>query len=228
MMTGFFLVLEGGDGSGKSTQVRLLAERLKASGRASRLTREPGGTPLAGAMRALLLHPTASLTTLAEAGLASGDEPAEDMLPLTEALLLSAARAQHVARIRTWLEAGDFVISDRYAGATLAYQGYGRGYDLDALRTLERMATGGLAPDLTLLLDLSVAEGQRRKRAGHAGGDELNRLDTESTAFHQRVREGYLRLARAEPARWAIVDASATPDTIASEVWRVVSERLDR
>ena len=226
-MTRFFITFEGGDGSGKSTQARLLAAHLEAAGGAVRLTREPGGTPLAGAMRALLLHPEASLQALAHANLTPGEELAEPMLPLTEALLLSAARAQHVARIRAWLNAGDTVISDRYADATLAYQGYARGYDLDALRTLERLATDGLRPGLTLLLDVPVEEGQRRKRAGHEDGDELNRLDTEALTFHQRVRDGYLTLAHEEPSRWVILDATTAPGALAEQVWRAVSERLD-
>ena len=226
-MSSFFITFEGGDGSGKSTQARLLAAQLEAAGRAVRLTREPGGTPLAGAMRALLLHPEASLQALAHANLTPGEELSEPMLPLTEALLLSAARAQHVARIRAWLNAGETVISDRYADATLAYQGYARGYDLDALRTLERLATDGLRPRLTLLLDVPIEEGQRRKRAGHQDGDELNRLDTEALTFHQRVRDGYLTLAREEPSRWVVFDATAAPGALAEQVWRAVSERLD-
>lgn len=225
-MTSFFITFEGGDGSGKSTQARLVAKRLEAANLSVRLTREPGGTPLAGAMRALLLHPEASLEALAHAALTPGEELAEPMLPLTEALLLSAARAQHVARIREWLKAGSTVISDRFADATLAYQGFARGYDLDTLRTLERIATSGLRPDLTLLLDVPVEEGQRRKRAGHEDGDELNRLDTETLAFHQRVRDGYLTLAHAEPSRWVILDANTAPGALAEEVWRAVSERL--
>jgi dTMP kinase len=225
-MPGYFITFEGGDGSGKSTQARELAARLEDAGHSVRLTREPGGTPLAGALRALLLHPEASLAALAGVDLAPGDEPAEVMLPLTEALLLSAARTQHVARIRSWLETGATVISDRYADATLAYQGYGRGYDFDTLRALERMATGGLRPDLTLLLDLPEEEGERRKRAGHADGEEINRLDTETQAFRQRVREGYLALARAEPARWVALDATAASETLAEQVWLAVNERL--
>ncbi|HET9979487.1 MAG TPA: dTMP kinase, partial [Ktedonobacterales bacterium] len=149
-----FLTLEGIEGAGKSTQARLLAERLVASGRQTWLTHEPGGTPLAGAIRALLLHPQASLDALAGASLAPGDAPAEEMLPLTEALLLSAARAQHVPAIRTHLAAGEIVISDRYADATRAYQGSARGCDMTTILTLEDMATDGLRPDLTLLLDL--------------------------------------------------------------------------
>jgi dTMP kinase len=230
-MAGMFITFEGGDGAGKSTQARLLADSLQRIDRLVWLTREPGGTPLADAMRALLLHPEASLAALAGAALAGAalapsEEPAEEMLPITEALLLSAARAQHVERIREHLDAGDIVISDRYADATLAYQGYGRDYDRDALRALERMATGGLRPDLTLLLDLPVEEGQRRKHAGHADGEELNRLDTEELGFHQRVREGYLTLARADPQRWRILDATLTPDALAEQVHAAVAAAL--
>lgn len=246
-MSGFFITLEGGEGSGKTTQARLLAARLEAAGRRARLTREPGGTPLAGALRALLLHPEASLAALAGAGLAPGEEQAEPMLPVTEALLLSAARAQHVARIRAWLDAGEVVISDRYADATLAYQGYARGYDLDALRDLVRLATGGLRPDLTLLLDIPVDRGiarvvtrsqltlpfdgpveqvPQRTPLGHIEGEELNRLDTQAQAFHQRVREGYLALAHEEPNRWVVFNATIKADTLAEKVWRMVSERL--
>jgi dTMP kinase len=225
-MAGYFITLEGADGSGKTTQARLLAKRLSAAGRATRLTREPGGTPLGGVMRAALLHPDATLAALAQAGLAAGDEPAEPMAPLTEALLLSADRTQHVARIRAWLAADAIVICDRYADATLAYQGYGRGYDLAQLRALQQMATGGLTPGLTLLLDLPVDEGQRRKRAGHDDGEEINRLDLEQRDFRERVRAGYLALAAAEPARWAILDARANVGALAEQVWATVSQRL--
>lgn len=225
-MSGVFITFEGGDGTGKSTQARRLASLFTSAGRATWLTREPGGTPLADAMRELLLHPNGSLAALGLASTEPADKPFEEMLPITEALLLSAARAQHVARIRAWLNAGDAVISDRYADATLAYQGYGRGYDLGALRTLERMATGGLRPSLTLLLDLPVEEGQRRKRAAHADGEDLNRLDTETAAFHQRVREGYLALALEEPQRWRVLDASLAPDALAERVRAAVAPLL--
>ncbi len=225
-MPGYFISLEGGDGSGKTTQARLLAERLRVAGREARLTREPGGTPLGGVLRAALLHPNASLVALAQAGLAPGEQPAEPMLPLTEALLLSADRAQHVARIREWLAAGVVVISDRYADATLAYQGYGRGHDLATLRALQAMATGGLSPDLTLLLDLPVDEGQRRKRAGHGEGEEINRLDLERRDFRERVRAGYRALADDEPQRWVTLDATQAPEPLAELVWSEVARRL--
>lgn len=225
-MRGHFITLEGGDGSGKTTQAKLLAERLRAAGHTVTLTREPGGTPLGGVMRAALLHPEQTLRALAQAGLAAGDEPAEHMLPITEALLLSADRAQHVARVREWLAAGHVVLSDRYADATLAYQGYGRGHDLTMLRALTSMVTDGLTPDLTLLFDLPVGEGQRRKHAGHANGDEINRLDLEKQDFRERVRRGYLALAAEEPQRWVIFDARQSVEALERQVWEAVSARL--
>lgn len=226
-MAGHFITLEGGDGSGKTTQARLLAERLRATGSDVTLTREPGGTPLGGVMRAALLHPQPTLEALAHAGLANGDAPVEPMLPVTEALLLSADRAQHVVRVREWLAVGHIVLCDRYADATLAYQGYGRGHDLAMLRTLTRMVTGGLTPDLTLLFDLPIDEGQRRKQAGHADGDEINRLDLEKRDFRERVRQGYLALAADEPRRWIILDAAQPIETLAQQVWDIVSAKLN-
>ncbi len=221
-----FITLEGGEGAGKTTQAALLAARLRAAGHTTRLTREPGGTPIAGAVRALLLHPEASLGALAAADLVPVGESAESLLPVTEVLLLSAARAQHVEQIRTWLAAGDIVVSDRYADATRAYQGAGRELDMDLIVTAEQLATGGLRPDLTLLFDLPVEEGQRRRHYDHANGGELNRLDRESLAFHERVRAGYLALAAAEPARWVVLDATLPPGVLAERVWEAVSQRL--
>lgn len=248
-----FITFEGDEGAGKSTQAARLAVRLRTAGHATRLTREPGGTPLANAFRALLLTPDESLAALTTAGLCpptsvtnaspetsaeagwaasatlAQSQPtphAEPMLPLTEALLLSAARAQHVARIHAWLAEGAIVISDRYADATLAYQGDGRGYDKATLLTLTKMATGGLRPDVTLLLDLPVADGRARKLRGHAAGGEWNRLDQEAAAFHERVRSGYLALAAAEPERWVILDALLPVDTLADRAWEAVAARL--
>ncbi len=261
-----FITFEGGEGAGKTTQAALLAKRLRGAGRDVRLTREPGGTPLANAIRALLLTPDESLAALSDAGLlppkliqdAELTESAHDvqtktepMLPLTEALLLSAARAQHVARIRDWLAAGEVVISDRYADATLAYQGYGRGYDVETLKTLERMATGGLRPTVTFLLDLPAVKGPDRKGQGHGGpmqmslfdrpvtegqrrklrihdvvGGEWNRLDRETLDFHQKVRNGYLALAAAEPDRWVVLDATQSADALAEQIWQTVEARL--
>lgn len=226
--TGMFITLEGGEGAGKTTQAALLAARLRAAGYRVQLTREPGGMPLGTAIRALLLHPDESLRTLAEAGLAAPDGPAEDILPITEVLLLSADRAQHVAEMRRWLAAGEVVVCDRYADATRAYQGAARGVDTDTITTLERIATGGLTPDLTLLFDLPVEEGQRRKQHAHAEGGEWNRLDREELGFHERVRQGYLALAAADPARWVVLDATLPSDALAERVWAAVAGRLQR
>ncbi len=222
-----FITLEGGEGAGKTTQGRRLIERLREAGYVARLTREPGGTPLAGAIRALLLQPEASVRALAAAGLtADGEADEEQLLPISEVLLLSAARAQHVARIREWLGAGEVVVSDRYADATRAYQGAARGLAMETIVTAERMATGGLTPDLTLLFDLPVEVGQRRRQQSRANGGDWNRLDAEAVAFHERVRAGYLALAAAEPQRWVVLDATLPPDALAERVWDVVRERL--
>jgi len=221
-----FLTLEGIEGAGKSTQAARLAERLRASGRSVWLTREPGGTPLAGAIRALLLHPESSRIALAGAGLAPDDAPAEYMLPLTEALLLSADRAQHVPLIREHLAAGEIVVCDRYADATRAYQGIARSFDLQTILTLEDMATDGLRPALTLLLDIAAEVGQARKVEASTTGGEWNRLDAEDLAFHQRVRAGYLALADAEPQRILVMDAAQPPDALADIIWETVVARL--
>lgn len=221
-----FITLEGGEGSGKTTQAALLVARLRAAGHAARQTREPGGTPLGTAVRALLLHPEESLRALAAAGLAAPDGPAEEMLPVTEVLLLSADRAQHVARMREWLATGEVVVCDRYADATRVYQGAARGLDAGAIAQAEALATGGLKPDLSLLFDVPVAEGQRRRQEAHAAGGEWNRLDRETLEFHERVRAGYLALAAAEPGRWEVLDATLPVEALAERVWSVVSKRL--
>jgi dTMP kinase len=219
-----FITFEGGEGSGKSSQVALLAERLRAAEHAVRTTREPGGTPFAGAIRALWLHPDESLQALDRARLATRDEPAEPMLPVTEALLLSAARAQHVARMREWLAADEIVLCDRYADSTRVYQGAARGLDDATIATLERLATDGLRPDLTFLLDLPVEVGQARRRNMTDG--DWNWLDAETAAFHERVRAAYLTLAAAQPDRWIVLDATQQPDALAEQIWQVVAQRL--
>jgi len=221
-----FLTLEGIEGAGKSTQAQRLVEHLRESGREVWLTREPGGTPLAGAIRALILNPEPSRIALAQAGWAPGGEPVEETLPLTEALLLSAARAQHVPAIRAHLAAGEIVICDRYADATRAYQGSARGFDMATILTLEDMATDGLRPDLTLLLDLAAEAGQARKVEASAEGGDWDRIDAESLAFHQRVRAGYLELAAAEPQRILVLDAAQPPDALADIIWETVKARL--
>ncbi len=204
-MPGLFVTFEGGEGSGKSTQLTRLAERLRANGVEPLVTREPGGTPLAEGIRALLLDPARSPGAVAEA------------------LLMVAARADLVAtRLKPALESGGVVLCDRYGDSTLAYQGGGRGLDARQLAEWNRVATGGLLPDLTLLFDLPARLGLAR-RAGAAGTP--NRLDLESETFHSRVRERYLELARAEPGRFVVLDASLAPDLLAEQVWAAVSAR---
>lgn len=209
---GLFITLEGPEGSGKSLQGRLLAERLAGRGLRALLTREPGGTPLGDRLRDLLLQ-GADLAIAARA----------------EALLMCASRAQLVERaILPALERGEHVVCDRYGDSTLAYQGYGRGLDLDGLRAVLSFATRGLAPDLTVLLDLPVADGLARKNRQDAGAlADWNRFEAESRAFHARVRAGYLALAAAEPARWRVLDARQPPDLLADELWSHVEARLN-
>jgi len=204
-VAGLFVSFEGGEGSGKSTQIGRLAARLRLGGRDPVITREPGGTPLAEGIRALLLDPVLPPQALAEA------------------FLMEAARAEVVAHvIRPALAAGRVVLCDRYADSTLVYQGAGRGLDRAMLRRLNEAATGGLNPDLTLLFDLDHAAGlARRQRAG-----ESNRLDQEPVEFHARVRAAYLELAREEPARWVTLDASLAPDALEARVWGALQARL--
>jgi dTMP kinase len=205
-MPGLFVTFEGGEGSGKSTQLALLVERFRAAGTVPLVVREPGGTTLAEGIRALLLDPAYAPGAVAEA------------------LLMVAARADLVAtRLKPALDSGRVVLCDRYGDSTLAYQGGGRGLDPARLAEWNRVATGGLTPDLTLLFDLPPKLGLAR-RAEAAG--TANRLDLESEAFHARVRDRYLELARAEPARFVVLDATLEPGLLAERVWSAVSERL--
>jgi dTMP kinase len=202
-----FITLEGPDGSGKTTQIQLLFESLKKNGYDVLLTREPGGTRIGDLVRSVLHDP----------------ENAE-MDPATEILLYSASRAQLVAQvIRPALEAGTIVLCDRYADSTMAYQGYGRQLDLEALRQITAFATGNLKPDLTLLLDVNVESGLNRRKTG---GDEWNRMDQQTLEFHQRTREGYRKLAAAEPERWVRVDASGPVDQVAAKIWSIVIKSI--
>jgi len=201
-----FVTLEGPDGGGKSTQARQLAEHLRAKGQDVLLTREPGGTAIGDQVRRTLMD-------FANTG----------MDPRTEILLFSASRAQLVHElIRPHLLAGGVVVCDRFFHSTLAYQGYGHRLDLHALRAITAFATGGLDPDLILLLDLPVEEGLARRR--HGG--EWNRLDAYDLAFHQRAREGYLAMAEADPSRWAVIEAARPEAEVQAEIRRVAEQRL--
>lgn len=191
-----FVSFEGPEGGGKTTQIRLLADWLRGQGYDVITTREPGGTRIGDAVRAVLLHPEHI-----------------EMKPEAEILLFSAARAQIVGEvIRPQLARGGVVLCDRFADSTLAYQGYGRKLDLEALRMITAFATGNLTPDLTICLDLPVPDGLQRKR----GGDltEWNRMEREEIEFHERVRAGYLALASAANQRWLVVDARQSVEQV--------------
>jgi dTMP kinase len=202
------ITFEGPDGSGKTTQIHLLAEWLRERGYDVVLTREPGGTDIGDQIRGVLHDPHNTA-----------------MDARTEFLLYSASRAQHVAqRIRPALAAGKIVISDRYADSTLAYQGYGRGLDLETLQTITAFATKGLAPDLTLYLDIAPQAGLQRRQTG---GDEWNRMDAQTPEFYQRVRAGYLELVKQEPERWAVINAARSVEEVQAEIRALVQARLD-
>lgn len=204
-----FITFEGPDGSGKSTQIKRLAERLRAEGHNVLLTREPGGTEIGEQIRHVL-H----------------DLKNKAMQPRAELLLYSAARAQLVGQvIRPHLAAGGVVLSDRYFDSTFAYQGYGHGLDLTALRAITVFATGGLTPDLTLLFDIDAETGLRRRQANAA---EWNRLDDYALEFHARVRAGYLEMLAQEPTRWVKLDAAQSVEELETEVWRVVKGRMGK
>ncbi len=206
---GLFITLEGPDGSGKSTQATLLADRLRARGLEVVLTREPGGTALGEQVRRVLL-----------------DVDAAERDTASDALLFSAARHQHVIEvIRPALERGAVVVCDRFADSTLAYQGYGGGVALDDLRGLLRLATEGLAPDRTVLLDLPASAGLDRRMVGSAA--ELTRFEVDEkmgAEFHERVRRGYLAMVDGEPGRWRVVDGGLAPEVVAEAVWAAVSD----
>lgn len=191
-----FITFEGPEGSGKTTQIRRLAAVLEAQGLPVLVTREPGGTTIGNAIRAVLL-----------------DTARTEMSPRAETLLFNAARAQIVDQvILPALAEGKIVLCDRYADSTLAYQGYGHGQELEPLRRLGEYATAGLVPNLTIFLDIDVQEGLKRKQAG--GAEEWNRMEEKALAFHQTVREGYLQLAAEDTARWLVVDASQSSDAV--------------
>ncbi len=205
---GRLITVEGVEGAGKSTQIETLRAWLVARGAPVVATAEPDGTPLGAGVRRLL-----------------GE--VDRATPLTEAFLFAASRAEHVERvIRPALAAGQIVLCDRYVDSTVAYQGHGRGVPLETIAHLNRLATDGVWPDLTLVLDLDVAEGLRRARARRgalAACDPFERLALE---FHERVRKGFWAIRDKEPERVTVIDADRTPDLVAAEIARVVARRL--
>ena len=222
-----FITFEGPEGSGKSTQARLLYEQLYARLYPVILVREPGGTRIGDLIRRIVL-----------------DLQHTEMAPTTETLLFSAARAQLVSEvIRPYLQQGGIVLCDRYADSTFAYQGYGLGRDMEELRTITRAATGGLRPDVTIYLDLSAEEGLERKwrkrqelrprgpvalpaPAGREPQAEWNRLDARELAYHQRVEAGYRALVAQDPERWYTFDARQPIDALAAQIAAAVEPRL--
>ncbi len=201
-----FITLEGPEGSGKTSHIPYLVEYLREKGYTIFPTREPGGTSIGEQIRDVL-H---SLKNT-------------EMHPRTETLLYQAARAQFVEQVvRPRLAVGEIVLSDRYADSTLAYQGYGHQQDLEQVRALIKYATGGLVPDLTILLDVDVEVGLKRKKKG----DEWNRMDAYTVEFHQRVRNGYLEMVKQEPGRWVVVDAGQEWEEVQSDLRAEVLRRL--
>ena len=205
---GLFITLEGGDGSGKSTQSSRLVEWLGAAGHPVLVTREPGGTPLGEELREIVLHRRG------------------DIAPRAEALIYAADRAHHIATtVRPALERGEIVVQDRYIDSSVAYQGAGRVLDGTEVRDLSLWATEGLLPDLTILLDLHEDDGRARLAERSARYD---RLEAEKSDFHQRVRAGYLELAAAEPERFLVLDARDPVETIAASIRARVEALLPR
>lgn len=201
-MSGLFITFEGVEGAGKSTQIELLRAALEGEGLRVLVTREPGGEPVAEAIRSVLLHTE------------------EHVEPLTELLLFLAARAQITERvIRPALRAGTIVLCDRYLDSTTVYQGYARGLDLEMVRLLNRVATGGQLPDLTIVLDLD-------ERVGIARQASRNRMEREDTAFHRAVRQGYLAEAAREPERFHVVNAEQSVQCVHAEVLAIVRKAL--
>jgi len=210
-VSGTFITFEGIDGSGKSTQLRLLANFLRESGCEVVLTREPGGTPVGNRLRAALL------------------DAHEEVDPLTELLVFAADRAQHVRRVlRPALAAGRVVFSDRYADATAAYQGAGRGFSPQLISEIIQLATEDLKPDLTLLFDLSVDDSTTRTRRRTNGTYQGDRLDSENAEFHNRVRDAYLRLAAAEPERIKVISTNQPLELTHQRVKELVVPFLHR
>jgi dTMP kinase len=212
-----FITFEGVEGCGKTTQIRLLADALSRSGKKILLTREPGGCPISDKIRAILL-----------------DAQNSEMTPKAELLLYAAARAQHIDEvIRPALKSGSIVLCDRFTDATIAYQGFGRALDIGLIRQLNETATSGCRPDITVLIDCPVETGLKRAIARIEAGSASDsnhlreeRFERESIEFHQRVRSGYLNLAKESPDRFILIDGAESVDRIAENVFRAVSSRI--
>jgi dTMP kinase len=212
MARGLFITLEGVEGSGKTTQAALLADTLRKEGRAVVVTHEPGGTRAGEAIRKIFLDPEVSLDVA------------------SELLLVLADRAQHVREmIRPRVEGGEIVISDRYSDSTVAYQGYGRGFDLPLLQQLNQLATAGMIPDLTLVLDCPAEVGLARTRERVKGqAHRFDRFESEMVEFHRKVRDGFLAIAKAEPSRVVVIDADRPVAAVTGDIQRAVDEMLAR
>ena len=207
-----FITFEGLDGSGKTTQIHLLTAYLRNQGYDVILTREPGGTPIGDQIREVL-H------TLKNA----------EMHPRTELLLYTASRAQLIEQvIKPHLKSGTIVLCDRFVDSTLAYQGYGHGLELALLRTILEFATGGLKPDLTMYMDISVADGLKRRRKAASQGEEWNRLDALASEFHERVWQGYQALIAEDPARWQVINALGSESAIQDRIRAALAPHLPK
>ena len=212
MKRGKFITFEGPEGAGKTTQARKLIARLQAAGHEVLYTREPGGTPTGEAIRGILQY----------------DKAGEAPCPETEVLLFAASRAQLVRKvIIPALEKGTMVVCDRFADSTTAYQGYGRGFPIDQMLAINQFAIDGAIPDVTLLLDLDLDIGFERL-ATREGGVKLDRIEREARAFHEKVRQGYLQLARRWPERFQIVEAGRPAEQVENDVWNKVLNVLQR
>lgn len=208
-MAGFFISFEGGEGCGKSTQIRLLSERLTAAGKTVLQTREPGGTPLGEAVRNLLQH----------------DAAGEGMHSLTELMLFAASRTQHVhEKIRPAMDRDEIVLCDRFMDSTTAYQGAARKLAPETVSSINQIAVGETRPQLTILIDLPPEVGMSRVRA--RGDGELDRMEKEALEFFEAVRAGYLALASKEPTRFLVLDGSQSVEAVQTQIWEAVADRL--
>ncbi len=214
MKRGMFITFEGPEGSGKSTHIRLLADYLRGRGVEVKTTREPGGTPLGESIRGLLQH----------------NDCGEAPVPRAEVLLFLASRAQHIeCFIRPALSQGLWVLCDRFEDSTFAYQGYGRGLDLDELKSANFFATGGLQPDLTILLDVAPATGRERLNHRHSqNGSAPDRIEREDEAFHIRLREGFLDISQRDPQRIIVVATNRATAEVAADIREAVCGHLQK